>query len=452
VAVDPVGVVTAVWRRDGGTSVISAARFAGGAWSTPEVLSDAATSSNSPQVAAADDGTVTATWVRYSGANDIVQVARHSGGGWSTATDLSAAGADTSGPRVVVDAAGVATIAWRRFDGADWVVQAARYSNGGWSPAADVSAAGNGGALEPEIAAGPDGVVTAVWSRFDGTNYRMQASRFAAGTWGTPVDLSQAGVNPYAWSVAMDAAGAATAVWATDSPTMNMQAARYVVAPMAPRDITGTAGDTRVAVAWNAPLSDGGDAITSYAVTASPGGRGCTATATTGCTVDGLANGTAYTFTVTATTAQGASPASEPSAAVTPRSAVPSQAESSQGGGAAPPTPTVARLPTRWRGVGMVGLTTGIAPQGTTRVTQTARRVSRVSTRATGQQPLATSSVTARCRLSAPAKGGARAYRCTIRLSRGTWSVTTRAIGPTGTLAQSVRRVTAVPRLPAVTG
>ncbi len=83
-----------------------------------------------------------------------------------------------------------------------------------------------------------------------------------------------------------------------------------------------TAGDGQVVVSWTAPVANGGSAITSYAVTAAPGGATCTATApAVTCTVTGLTNGTAYTFTVTATNALGTSPASAASAAVTPRGA-----------------------------------------------------------------------------------------------------------------------------------
>ncbi|MGC9671440.1 fibronectin type III domain-containing protein [Planosporangium sp. 12N6] len=64
-------------------------------------------------------------------------------------------------------------------------------------------------------------------------------------------------------------------------------------------------GDGRAVVSWTAP-SDGGYPIISYKVTAQPGGRTCTVDApTTTCTITGLDNGTAYTFTVTATNAMG---------------------------------------------------------------------------------------------------------------------------------------------------
>jgi hypothetical protein len=76
--------------------------------------------------------------------------------------------------------------------------------------------------------------------------------------------------------------------------------------------------DASVAVSWTAPTSDGGAPITAYTVTASPGGATCSTSGALSCTVTGLTNGTAYTFTVRATNSIGTGPASSPSAPVTP--------------------------------------------------------------------------------------------------------------------------------------
>lgn len=89
------------------------------------------------------------------------------------------------------------------------------------------------------------------------------------------------------------------------------------VEPGAPRNVSGIPGDSIVTVTWAAPESNGGASITQYTVTTSPGTATCQ-TATTTCVVTGLANGTAYTFTVTATNSAGTGPSSAASDPVTP--------------------------------------------------------------------------------------------------------------------------------------
>lgn len=89
--------------------------------------------------------------------------------------------------------------------------------------------------------------------------------------------------------------------------------------PSAPTAVVADPGDTIASVSWTAPTDTGGAAITRYTATASPGGATCTTTGATTCLFTGLKNGTAYTFTVTATTVAGNSAASVASNRVTPR-------------------------------------------------------------------------------------------------------------------------------------
>jgi Zn-dependent metalloprotease len=113
---------------------------------------------------------------------------------------------------------------------------------------------------------------------------------------------------------ATSAAGTSTASAASAPATP-----RTVPGP--PTAVSAVAGNAQAVVSWTAPASNGGSGITGYTVTAAPGGRTATSTGATTATVAGLANGTAYTFTVTATSAAGTSTASAPTDAVTPQAA-----------------------------------------------------------------------------------------------------------------------------------
>lgn len=85
--------------------------------------------------------------------------------------------------------------------------------------------------------------------------------------------------------------------------------------PQAPTIGTATAGDVSATVTYTAGAT-GGKAVSAYTATSSPGSL--TGTGASPITVSGLTNGTAYTFTVTATNANGTSTTSAASNSVTP--------------------------------------------------------------------------------------------------------------------------------------
>jgi len=87
--------------------------------------------------------------------------------------------------------------------------------------------------------------------------------------------------------------------------------------PGAPTAVSGTPGNTTASIAFTAPASNGGSAITGYTATLTPGGATFSG-ASSPIVVTGLTNGTAYTATVHATNAIGNSAESTASGAFTP--------------------------------------------------------------------------------------------------------------------------------------
>ena len=119
------------------------------------------------------------------------------------------------------------------------------------------------------------------------------------------------------FSITPTAVGPVTLTATNSGSLSNASSLNYATPPSAPSIGTATAGNTSAFVAFTAPVSTGGSTITGYATTCSPGNVTATG-ASTPIGISGLTNGTAYTCTVTATNAFGASAPSSASNSFTP--------------------------------------------------------------------------------------------------------------------------------------
>lgn len=147
----------------------------------------------------------------------------------------------------------------------------------------------------------------AEWQETASVGYWLRSDR----AWGALIPWQDLGIKSARLVVRSDAAEGQFDYSPASGFTSFIPIAALVAgAPGQPTDVVATPGMGQVSLSWKAPVSTGASAVTSYRVTASPGGATCTSTSTS-CTVTGLTAGTAYSFEVTATNAQGTGPASD---------------------------------------------------------------------------------------------------------------------------------------------
>ena len=170
-----------------------------------------------PQIASDADGDAIAVFSRRGPKFWRAKARMISAGGvLGTPITLSAPGGDAFNAQIASDAQGDAVAVWERFDGENWRVQARAISRGGvLGPILNLSAAGED-ALGPQVASDVDGDSVAVWERFDGTNWQVQARMISrTGALGPVLNLSVPGKDRYDAEVAIDGQGDAVAVWAS---------------------------------------------------------------------------------------------------------------------------------------------------------------------------------------------------------------------------------------------
>ena len=138
-----------------------------------------------------------------------------------------------------------------------------------------------------------------------------------AGSVAAPSNTTRVGYNFLGWA----ATEGGSAITFPYSPGVTTDVTLYalwsaITVPSGPQNVTATAGNKAATVTWAAPANNGGGSIISYLVTASTG-QTCSTVALT-CTITGLLNKTAVTFTVVAINSSGNGAASTPSSSITP--------------------------------------------------------------------------------------------------------------------------------------
>jgi hypothetical protein len=135
---------------------------------------------------------------------------------WQPAVELGSGGGDERGGQVAAGPDGTVTAVWEHYDGSHFVVQERRIGPGGspLGPVHQLSAAG-GSAFDARVAVDSGGTATVVWKRYNGTSFAIQERRVDSG--GTPEagvhDLSLPGQFAGQPEVAARPDGGAVVVW-----------------------------------------------------------------------------------------------------------------------------------------------------------------------------------------------------------------------------------------------
>jgi hypothetical protein len=172
-----------------------------------------------------------------------------------SAIDISDAGQDGFGPQVKIDSSGNVHSVWTRSDGANFRIQySTRTPSGAWSAPVNISDPGQG-ASNPQLAIDPSNNILAVWSRSDGTNLRIQAAyKPSAGAFAAPVTVSDPGFDAFKPAVDMDGTGKAIAVWSRfDGTNIRVQGTTRTA---------GSGGTFANEVTLSAPGQDANDPVT----------------------------------------------------------------------------------------------------------------------------------------------------------------------------------------------
>lgn len=226
IVMDDNGNAVVAWTQ---ANYVFASHYRDGSWTHPATAADAlsaqctTTNITRPMLGMSASGEARVAW----GCDGEVFVDTYSAGAWQGAVIVNQHTAQTDGdfyPRLAMNAQGETVVAWLGTNGAgETQLYASEYRNGAWRiPGAEehVSPAGAEVLAEQETFVadiGAAGDTLLAWVQQDGTNFRVYKAHYTNGQWSIPSDLSDAesdaGVNAFSPSVALNASDYAMVLW-----------------------------------------------------------------------------------------------------------------------------------------------------------------------------------------------------------------------------------------------
>jgi hypothetical protein len=261
------GDAIAIWTRSNGTNtIIQTATYSLGSWSSPFDLSATAQNALSPDIAINQTGEAVAVWVRSDGANTIVQSRTLSSGIWSAVQNLSEPGQNAFFPDVKINESGAAIAVWGRSNGSKVIVESSLYLDGSWSASQALSRQDQN-ASNPHPTIDNNGNAAVVWRQYEGSNTLIQSAQFFIlnRSWVSYEPSSLPGRNALSPNLTGDTRGNSIAVWhrfdgsnyliqavfgLAIAPPPNIRTSQHVVRFIGQGDLVNT-------IDWNFPSHPG---------------------------------------------------------------------------------------------------------------------------------------------------------------------------------------------------
>ncbi len=213
IALDERGDAIVAWEQGvpdlGRDAIWASVRAQGGQWTPAQQISAPGESAALPHVAIDANGDAIIVWQRQgvSGGEMVQAAIKLQGEAWQSETDLTSEGEIASNPQVAVDAQGDAAVVWQGYAGDEYIVEGRSGSvDGEWTPAVQLSTQAG---FAPSVAMTPGGGAVATWA---GPTVQA-AEMLPGGAWQPPRDLSAPGGESSEPRLAINAAGQEIAVW-----------------------------------------------------------------------------------------------------------------------------------------------------------------------------------------------------------------------------------------------
>ena len=183
------GEAVAAWEVDEDPALQVAARRPGGSWKVRTLAPGGGGDFVAPQIVTEPGGKATAVWRRYrtAGGSEVLAATHFPGGAWTEPASLFGAGFEER-PVIAVTGSGEWIAVWASPGPApgETVIQASSRPRGQpWGAPANLSSSPPAplfGAFEPRIAIAPSGEAFAVWRCYDGTEWVIQAATRTPGS------------------------------------------------------------------------------------------------------------------------------------------------------------------------------------------------------------------------------------------------------------------------------